>query len=134
MSQSGLIVRRSVRHEVVLPARFRVAPEYADAVRFARGVTDEHGWVGVHLVDYAHGGAGFVSELFLPRGVTVELQILDANSPIPRPLLHVRCRVMRVQMTDRRPAYLIGVAFVEPDDATQTAIDALLDQLDGIND
>lgn len=133
MSKSGLIVRRSIRHEIVLPAKVRVAPEHAQTVRFAKGVTDLDGWFDCDLIDFASGGAGVVGHVFLPRGSAIELMLPDAEPSNP-PMLRTRCRVMRIQMTDRRPAYLIGLAFTDIEDHTKHAIDTILDRLEGTAD
>ncbi|MCC5823466.1 MAG: PilZ domain-containing protein [Phycisphaerales bacterium] len=131
MAQSGLIIRRSIRHEIVLPAQFRVAPEHAESVRYAKGVADADGWVGVDLVDFASGGAGFISTVFVPRGVVVELRIPDPEVPDAEPLVVARTRAVRVQMTDRRPAYLIGVAYVDPDERTVAQVESMLTRIEG---
>lgn len=131
MAQSGLIIRRSVRHEIVLPARVRVAPDHAETVRFAKGVTDADGWITVDLVDFASGGAGFISSVYMPRGVVLELRIPAPDAPDGPALVTTRTRVVRVQMTDRRPAYLIGVAYVNPDDASIAQINAMLARIEG---
>lgn len=130
MAQSGLIVRRSVRHEIVLPARVRVAPEHAEDIRFAKGVTDQDGWIDCDLVDFAAGGAGFVCTAFFPRGCVIEMQIPTSGDE-RQPAFLCRARVMRIQMTDRRPAYLIGTAFVDMSEEQDAAVSALLDRLDG---
>ena len=49
MADSGLIVRRSVRFEISLPGRVRVAPHHADALGFAKGVTGEDRWIEVDI-------------------------------------------------------------------------------------
>ncbi len=131
MAQSGLIIRRSVRHEIVLPAKVRVAPDHAEAVRFAKGVTDADGWINVDLVDFASGGAGFISGVYLPRGVILELRIPAPDATDGPPLVSTRTRVVRVQMTDRRPAYLVGVAYLNPDDDAITQINAMLARIEG---
>jgi hypothetical protein len=130
VAQSGLIIRRSVRHEIVLPARVRVAPEHAESVRFAKGVTDSDGWILIDLIDFASGGAGFISGIYLPRGVVLELRIPapDANG---QTLVSTRTRVVRVQMTDRRPAYLVGMSYLSPDEASIAQINAMLSRIEG---
>ncbi len=130
MPNSGLIVRRSIRHEVVLPARVRVAPEHAMTVRFAKGVTDSDGWIGCSLIDFAASGVGIITEVLLPRGAAIELELPDGGAP-DTPAFRARCRVMRVQMTDRRPAYLVGLAFTDQSEATMKSIETLLDRLEG---
>jgi hypothetical protein len=134
VAQSGLIIRRSVRHEIVLPARFRAAPEHAESIRYAKGVADADGWINVDLVDFASGGAGFISTVYVPRGGIVEL-CLPGPTPGDRPRLVVpRSRVVRVQMTDRRPAYLVGVAYLDLDDATSESVNAMLSLIEGDSD
>ncbi|MEM9373766.1 MAG: PilZ domain-containing protein [Planctomycetota bacterium] len=133
MPKTGLIVRRAVRHEVVLPAKVRVAPEHTQTVRFAKGVTDEGGWITCDLIDFAIGGAGVISGVFFPRGAALEL-LIPADDPNEPPTLRLSCRVMRVQMTDRRPAYLIGLAFSESSDETNAAVEQFLDRLEGGSD
>lgn len=129
MAQSGLIIRRSVRHDVVMPAKVRVGPEHAEAVRYAKGVADAEGWISVDLVDFATGGAGFISTVYLPRGLVLELQILGRDTTPG--LTIAKTRVVRVQMTDRRPAYLVGVAYIDTDEKTTADIDAMLTRIDG---
>lgn len=130
MSQSGLIVRRSIRHELVLPAKVRIAPEHAETVRFVKGVADANGWINCDLIDFASGGAGVVTTVLLPRGASIEL-LLPSEDPTQPPHLQLRTRVMRVLMTDRRPAYMVGLAFTDLDEHAVEAIEALLDRLEG---
>ena len=129
MTQSGLIIRRSVRHEIVLPAKVRVASEHAESVRYAKGIADAEGWISVDLVDFATGGSGFISTVYLPRGLVLELQI--PGRPGEATLTLHKTRVVRVQMTDRRPAYLVGVAYVDPDERTMASVDAMLARIEG---
>lgn len=131
MAQSGLIIRRSIRHEIVLPARVRVAPEHAEFVRYAKGVADTEGWIGVDLVDFASGGAGFISTVFMPRAAVLELRIAHPDRPDAPPLVSARTRVVRVQMTDRRPAYLVGVAYLDPDEIAVAQINDMLARIEG---
>lgn len=133
MAQSGLIVRRSVRHEIVLPARVRVAAEHSEAIRYAKGVADSDGWMNIDLVDFATGGVGFISTVFFPRGAAIQLRIPAQDDPAAQPLVDIACRVMRVQMTDRRPAYLVGAAYTVTDDASLAQVDALIARIEGEN-
>jgi len=139
MATSGLIIRQNERHEISLPARVRVAYAHRDAVRFARGVTDDNGWMDVHLIDFSAAGAGFVTQVFLPRGVTFEIRIPDPHpdpdpgpgAGVDEPMFEGVVRVMRVQMMDRRPAYLIGSAFADHDDETIARVERLIARLSG---
>lgn len=106
---AALMVRRTVRHDVVLSATIAVAPEHATTVRFSPAAGGRDGWLEVDVVDFSGGGVGLVTSVLLPR-----LTLLIVRVPNPGggpPLLEARCRVQRVSMTDRRPAYLIGTSF-----------------------
>ncbi|MEZ6164937.1 MAG: PilZ domain-containing protein [Phycisphaerales bacterium] len=129
MTDSGLIVRRSVRYEISMPARLRVAPHHADALGFAKGVCGENRWIDISIIDFAAGGLGFIIEVFLPRNVDLELEIPSFLPGEAGTLLSCIVRVQRVQMTDRRPAYKVGAAFVDTSEAVMNDIEAMLDRL-----
>ncbi|MHA7812680.1 MAG: PilZ domain-containing protein [Phycisphaerales bacterium] len=129
MTDSGLIVRRSVRFEISLPGRMRVAPHHADALSFAKGVCGEDRWIDIDVIDFAEGGLGFMSEVFVPRRVDLEIEIPGFHPDDQNVLLRCVMRVHRVQMTDRRPAYKIGGAFVELDAETEAQVENLLNRL-----
>lgn len=134
MSSSGLIIRRNERHEISLPAQARVAYSHADVIKLNKGAGGKDGWVDIHLIDFSTAGIGIVSSTFFPRGALIDIKILDPESHDQESLVQCTMRVMRVQMTDRRPAYLIGGAFSEPDDEVNTQIAKLMDRLDGKGD
>ncbi len=129
MTDSGLIVRRSIRFEISLPGRVRVAPHHADALSFAKGVCGPERWISISIIDFAQGGLGFMTEVFLPRSVDLEIEIPGYNEGDKQVLLNCLVRVQRVQMTDRRPGYKIGGAFINPDEATRKQIGDLIDRL-----
>jgi len=131
MSNAGLIVRRSERFEISLPARVRVGMLHIDAVKFAKGVSDPERWINVDVVDFAQGGIGFVTELFFARAMSLEIEIPNVGDPGGAPLIQCEMQVKRVQMTDRRPAYLVGCAFVGLDDEKKITVDAMIQRLMG---
>ncbi|PCI09383.1 hypothetical protein COB72_06575 [bacterium] len=131
MSNPGLIVRRSERFEISLPARVRVAMHHLDAVQFAKGITGPDRWIDIEVVDFAEGGVGFVSEVFFARGLSLEFEVLDPTGGEGDVMLHSTMKVQRVQMTDRRPAYLVGCAFTDIDDETSQSIDDVISRLLG---
>ena len=128
---SGLSVRRSARYEVALPGRVRIAAEHRSIVRFAPSSGARDGWIEVDLIDIGTGGVGLFSPIFLPRNADADLEILshDESRSV---LLACRSRVQRVIMTDRRPAYLLGLAFVGHSPETVKKISDLLAALEGI--
>lgn len=128
---SGLSVRRSARYEVALPGRVRIAAEHRSIVRFAPSSGARDGWIPVDIIDVGTGGVGLFSPIFLPRNADADLEILG-HQERGGVLLACRSRVQRVVMTDRRPAYLLGLAFVGQSPETVKKISDLLNALEGI--
>jgi hypothetical protein len=124
-SQDQIIIRQSARHDVCLRGLVRIAPESAGIVKFARASGAKDGWCEVDIVDLSSGGVGFISMLFLPRRTLLTLQVFG-NVPEAPPLATFNCRIQRVCMTDRRPAYLIGAAVELPDAEARTGLERLL--------
>ena len=131
MPHSGLIVRRTERFEISLPARVRVAAKHQEIVQFAKGVADADRWISVDVVDFAQGGIGFVSDIFFARALELEIEISNPADPGLDVWVCCEMSIKRVQMTDRRPAYLMGGAFIGLDEGQQTAIDTMVDRLLG---
>lgn len=129
MHSQDSIVRRSVRHDVVMRGQFSIHPEHAGQLRLASSSSAREGWVDVDIVDFGAGGLGFVSTEFLPRRAMVIVRVRDPRQA-SSVLLEVPARVVRVMMTDRRPAYLVGVSFDRLTTFTAGQVDALLEQFD----
>lgn len=129
--QNGLIVRRNARYEVALPARLRVAAEHQAIVAFGAATGARDGWVSADVTDFGSGGVGLMSQFFVPRGVVLDLELLSLEDQGGDVLLACRVKVMRVVMTDRRPAYLIGTAFAGQSPETLKKIDDLIALLEG---
>jgi hypothetical protein len=127
----NFVIRRSDRHEIMLPVRLRVHEPDRAQVRLSSRSGQREGWVTADLVDLASGGMGVVSPVYLPRGCLADVQLLPFAGDSATPLLEMRARVRRVVMTDRRPAYLVGLLFVEPTDAQAAQLKGLLAQISG---
>jgi len=134
MSNSGLIVRRSERFEISIPGKVRVAMAHVDQVQFAKGVGDENRWISIDIVDFGEGGIGFISDVFFARGLSLEVEIPEIGNPDGAALIQCEMCVKRVQMTDRRPAYLVGCAFSELSEESKKTVEEMIDQLLGMND
>lgn len=128
MESQPVIVRRSVRHDVVMRAAISVAPEHAGRVRLSQASGARDGWLDVDVVDFAAGGLGFISSVFLPRKCLLTMRIFGPEPDSPA-LATLPLRVQRVAMTDRRPAYLIGTAFEKPNVEATEKIDELMSLL-----
>ena len=131
MSSNGLIIRGNERHEISLPVRIRVAKAHTEAIKFRRGMTQEGGWIETHLIDFSAAGAGLMSTAFFPKGTQLDFEIPHPNQEIDETLFSGQVRVMRVQMTDRRPAYLLGTSFAESDPEAADRVSRVLAMLNG---
>ena len=129
--QSGLIVRRNARYEVALPARLRIAGEHQGIVAFGAASGARDGWIEANVLDFGSGGVGLMSPQFVPRGVHLDLEIMSLAEQGGDVLIACRVKVMRVEMTDRRPAYLVGTAFVGKSPGSLKKIDELISLLEG---
>ncbi len=128
-SKKGLIVRDAARYDIALRARFRVGPGHAGVVRFSQAAGAKDGWIDADVVDLSSHGVGLVSDVFVPRGCGLELRVFGHDSG--ELLFTIPCVVRRVVMTDRRPAYLVGVAFETTDGSALRQIHALIERLEG---
>ena len=131
LEATGISVRGSERHEIVLPVRVRLATRFGDRVRFRDGVLQEPSILAGDLIDISRGGIGLMLTEFLPKGTRGELRICGLDGDPSRPLLVSKIRVQRSRMTDSRPAYLIGAAFVEIDAVFEHDLESLLHRLRG---
>lgn len=125
----GVIVRRARRYDVVLPASIGVGQAHEDLVRFGPRAGDRSGWIEGDLLDIGTAGAGFMGTTFMPRGTAVSLRLFELGKRDEDPMLEIKGTIVRVVMTDRRPAYLLGVGFDPEDVKAQKHVEALLDRL-----
>lgn len=123
----GLIVRRTARHDLVLPVMLRIDADHAEIVRFGPRAGDHDGWLDADLMDIGLAGAGIVLANFLPRNTLVRLRVMSLNPDDRKVLLECSARVMRVVMTDRRPAYMLGLAFENFDESETDTVREFID-------
>jgi len=127
---ASLTVRQNRRREIAVAAHVAVSPEHESIVRLSPGVATRGGWFDTTVVDASEGGLGFVSELFVPRGCLVRV---DIRNPLntDESLLVARMRIKRVLMVDRRPGYLVGGIFEDDTDDFPTRLTGFLSIIDG---
>ena len=130
-SHSGLIFRKSARFDLSLPARIRVAEAHAGTVRFTAAAGARQGWLPVDLVDFSAGGLGFLCGVFVPRRCVLQIEVDGREGGQSGTLFQGICRVQRVVMTDRRPAYLVGASFEQPSQESEAEISRVLGMLEG---
>jgi len=111
---TAVSVRRSSRHDVSLRAQLCIIGTHANLVRLAAPAGARQGWLDVDVVDVSAGGLGFITNVFLPRECRIRLQVFLDDSAVPT--AEVPLRIQRVNMTDRRPAYLLGASLADASD------------------
>lgn len=128
----GLMVRRTERREVALPALVCVAPQHTTTVRLARGSGHRDGWIEAGLVDLSTKGLGLITQVFLPRGSLVRIRLLQpGEGEASNVMVDCNAKVARVIMTDRRPGYLVGVSLVDNSEEQLRALADLIDRFAG---
>lgn len=125
-----VIIRRSVRHDVSMRAAVRLAPEHAGTVRFTPAAGSNDGWLEANVVDFSTGGVGLMTTFFVPRRSVLLVRVFGSDASAP-PLVEAPCRVQRVCMTDRRPAYLLGTSFESMANEAAEQVNAVLNVLSG---
>ncbi len=91
-------------------AAVRTAPEHVGVVRFTAAAGAKEGWIDCDVVDLSSGGLGLMTTFFVPRRCVLLVRVYGTDAAAP-PIADAPCRVQRVCMTDRRPAYLLGTSF-----------------------
>ncbi len=124
-TQEPLAIRRHSRLDVSLRGKFMIAPEYKSIVRFT--ASGPGGWLDADIIDLSEGGLAFMSTVFVPRRSIIVVRVLGPTESIT-PLVELSLRVQRVQMTDRRPAYLIGGAFENLTPEHRQALHTIVEQ------
>ncbi|MDX2116707.1 MAG: hypothetical protein SFY96_00830 [Planctomycetota bacterium] len=127
--QSAVSVRRSSRHDVSLRAQLCIAGTHANVVRLAAPAGARQGWLDVDVVDVSVGGLGFITSVFLPRDCRARLRVFLDDSASPT--AEVPLRLHRVNMTDRRPSYLIGASITDASDAEREKWKGVMTRISG---
>ncbi len=126
MEQSeALIVRRHSRLDVSLRCKVAIDDEHKALVRFTSA--GHGGWIDADVIDLSAGGLAFIAGVFIPKRCRVNVRIVSVEDALA-PLVELAIRVQRVQMTDRRPAYLIGGAFDRASAEQIAQIEGLIQQ------
>ncbi len=127
---ASLTVRQNRRREIAVSAHVAVSPKHAEIVRLAPGAATRGGWFDSTVVDASEGGLGFVSELYVPRGCLVDVDIRCPQNP-EETIFVASMRIKRVLMIDRRPGYLVGGVFEGNPDEFEGKLQGFLAAIDG---
>ncbi|NUQ52872.1 MAG: PilZ domain-containing protein [Phycisphaerales bacterium] len=126
-----MLLRRTTRHAVSLRALISVSPVHRTMVRLSQALGGRDAWLPCDVIDFSGGGVGVITNCFFPRNCRVWIKVLAGEAESQKTLLAVECTVNRVVMTDRRPAYLLGLGWHEPTDSIRDKIAEVLDLLEG---
>lgn len=122
----GLKVRHARRHEVALACEVEVAPAHCHLLRLTARAAAVRGRAEGTLVDVSSGGLGVIAPVFLPKQTLVHVRVRSPIDTAAEPLLEATLRVKRVVMTDRRPGYLLGLAYEADDETSRVQADRFL--------
>jgi len=103
-----------------------VAPAHSHLVRLTARAAAVRGRAEATLVDVSAGGLGVIAPVFLPKNALVHVRVRSPLDPEAEPLLESTLRVKRVVMTDRRPGYLLGLAYEAGDEASRRRAERFL--------
>jgi len=126
-----MLLRRTTRHAVSLRALVSVSPVHRPKVRLSQALGGRDAWLPCDVIDFSGGGIGIITSCFFPRNCRVWIKVLAGDAESQKTLLAVECTVNRVVMTDRRPAYLVGLGWHEPSDTIKSKITEVLNLLEG---
>lgn len=108
--------RSASRHDVALDAKLTLRAPDTERIRYSRSAISPDGSWPATVVDVSGGGLGLICELYVPVWARVLVQIGWPGRP-GEALFETACLSRRVQMIDRRPAYLVGLQY---DELTET--------------
>lgn len=125
-TKSGLTVRQTVRYELKLRAVLEIASEHSGQVRMSVGGVARTEGIDLKTVDFSEGGIGLMSDIFLPRGCLARVKVFEGEGQEETVVLDARVRIRRVIMTDPKPTYFLGTAFVDPGPRLQQQLERLI--------
>lgn len=124
-NDQSLVVRQHERHECRIGAVVVCESSGPGEVHVSRTVGDGAGGVPTTLIDVSSGGVGLWSAVFFPKGCRLRLKVFGDDSLGAE---GAAVRVQRVQMTDRKPTYYLGLSFAG-DAPTNARVSAALNAL-----
>jgi len=121
--------RSASRHDVALDASLTLRAPDTERIRYSRtAISPDGSWPGT-LVDVSGGGLGIICELYVPVWAHVHVHIgwpgRDEGT-----LFEADCLSRRVQMIDRRPAYLLGLQYDEMNEDQRDALERFMTLVD----
>lgn len=109
--------RQFERHTTAYKARIEPHPDCADQFRLSYPDVQS----GLDVIDVSAGGLGLRSPIYIPKNIRLTLHVShvgDGQDATISPL-KIRSVVRRLQMTDHKPTYQIGLQFIDPKGADE---------------
>jgi hypothetical protein len=122
--ETDLTIRRSERTDVAYFGLICIRDDAAAQVSIPPALGAGDGWFSIDIIDMSTQGLGAMSEIFIPRRAAASIRLFNSTD-IGEPICEVNAVVQRIIMTDRRPAYLLGLAFQDPDPQVLSTISTL---------
>lgn len=110
-----LQTRQYVRRAAEISARLEFHSDQAEQIRFAFADSQNR----IVVTDVSEGGIGLRTEVFLPRNARLTVRV---RSEAEGSELVIQAVVRRCQMIDLKPAYHIGLQFLETPAADRQAL------------
>jgi hypothetical protein len=128
MPSAAAIIRKVERFDVSIAAQIGPVAAHTSVVRLSPAAGAKDDWIECNCVDLSLAGAGFFTTVFLPRLTRLRIKLYSAGET-PHVVLACEAAVRRCVMTDRRPAYHLGCAFVDLSEEQQRQLDLVLSQV-----
>ncbi len=110
-----------------------IAPAHAMHVSLTAKAASANSTVEATVVDASDGGLGVMSPVYFPKGALVQLSFKNHMNSRDMAVESV-FRVQRILMTDRRPGYLLGLAYADIDGESSRQMAHVVASLDGESD
>ncbi len=109
--------RQFERHTTAYKARIEPHPDCADQFRLSYPDVQS----GLDVIDVSAGGLGLLSPIFIPKNIRLTLHVSNVDGAQDTTLspLKIRTVVRRLQMTDHKPTYQIGLQFIDSNGADE---------------
>ncbi len=123
-----LQTRQFVRRAAEISARLEFHSDQSEQIRFAFADSQSR----IIVTDVSEGGVGLRTEVFLPRNARLTVRVRNEEAPDAAELV-IQAVVRRCQMIDLKPAYHIGLQFLETPAADRHALLKLVQDAGGLD-
>lgn len=122
------MVRRTIRFDVMFRGDITIMSSHVGRVRISGSAPLRDAIIESDIVDLSNNGLGFITTVFIPKRTMVLIRAFSPDGGGDE-LFSISARVQRIVMTDRRPAYLVGVSFEDATPEAVTGLQAAIERL-----